>query len=391
MIHIPSERVLRELISNQSTFSIDLGDDQIPTIVYKNNSLLLKQFSLGKLLNIKVYNIKYLQQNYLFLTHTLENDINTYFSFIYSIEEYNAILSLIKSTKNYCFLFDETNSSQAGSNNININYGTYHLQRLMDTKFTLYNYEYTVPNYNKIFDNLEKLYLNQKSTLLIDMTISSSDWQPSTSTFLTNTGQATKVSILNKDEGQIFNDQVATLLIKLFDNTIFLNPQAQIDVNKREMTDIICIEENCILLFETKVQSVFCERNPNKINNSILKNVHKAIEQLKGANNWYDKKCRIYDNNEKEIKLKYGLFTFNIVMVSEYPIFENNDDFFKAIENLYKDKGIIIIILDTKMLELLIKNLKGDKNIFYANLIGIFKTYIKAKSLNIEIKSTNAK
>ena len=389
MIHMPSERVFQALCANDATFSIDLGDDKIPSIIYKNDSLLLKQVSLGKTLNVKIYEIDYLEKSYILLIHTLEKDVNTHFHLVCSIEEYNALIALITSSNKYYFLFDETNSSQAGSTNININYEVCDIETFKTKKFQLYNFSQTIPDYENLFDNIERLYGDGKGTLLIDMSISALDWKPSTAVFLSNTGQAPRVSILDRDEGQFFNDQVATLLIRLFDKSPFLNPQAQIDVNKREMTDILCVEEEFLLLFETKVQSVFGERNPDKINNSILKNIHKAIEQLKGANTWYQKKCKIFDNKEREIKLNYDLFTFNIIMVSNYPIFDDDNSCFKSIEKVFNDKDIMIIILDTKMLQSLIKYSKKDKIKFYASLISIFQTYIKNKTLNIEIKLPN--
>lgn len=389
MIHVPGERVWQKLCSISCVFTVNLGEDNIPTIIYKNHSLLLKRFSLGQILNIKMFKIMYEDKNYILLIHHLENDKNFYHYFIYSKEEYDSIVSLITSTKNYCFLFDETNSSQAGCTNINIKYNTCNLDTLKNVNFELYKYSDTVQNYSSIFDNIEKLYYENKGILLVDMEIKSTNWEKSTAHFLSNTGQATKVSVLDNDEGSIFNDQVATLLIQLFDDSIFLNPFTQIDKSKRELTDVLCIDNDCLLFIEAKVQSVFIERNPIKINNSILKNVDKAIRQLSGANNWYRKKCKIFDNKDNIINVPYGLFTFNIIVVSEFPEFD--DDTFNLVEKTCKEENIVIVILDIEALAKIIKCTKGNKEILYTNLLGIFKSCMKNKSLNFEIEIPSKK
>ena len=283
------------------------------------------------------------------------------------------------------FLFDETNSSQVGtklpklSSNIDI-------QKLENIQFQLWGYKETVPNYIQLFDILESSFHDKNYESVGELKISCTKWVQNNVIFLTNTGQAPRVSILNKQEGQIFNDQVAALLIRLFDNSIFLNPQAQIDKNKRELTDIICLENDCIILIETKVQSVFEFRNPDKINASIIKNIDKAIDQLTGANNWLDKKCKVYDNKNNILTINSNLPIFNIILVSEYPTFDDNDTTFHKIKKLFNKKGIIINILDMQMLEMLIKASCGDKKIFLSNLIGIFNLNIKNNTLNIGLK-----
>lgn len=385
MILMPSERVMQNLVSNISCFTVDIDSDKMPNLIYKNRSLLLKRFSLGQTLIINLYKIIIDNKNYLLCTHQLENHPDLHVSFVYSHEEYESLLTFAKSSKVNMFLFDETNSSQAGtqapelSNNINI-------KKLEHITFQLWNYKDTVPNYKQLFNILETSLHNKNFESMGELKISCTQWVQNNAFFLTNTGQSPKVSILNKQEGQIFNDQVAALLIRLFDNSIFLNPQAQIDKNKRELTDIICLENDYIVIIETKVQSVFEFRNPDKINASIIKNIDKAINQLTGANNWLEKKCKVFDNKNNVLTINSNLPTFNIILVSEYPTFDDDDTTFHKIKASFDKNGIIINILDMQMLEMLIKASRGDKKLFLSNLIEIFKLSIKNKTLNIGLK-----
>ena len=55
-------------------------------------------------------------------------------------------------------------------------------------------------------------FQNKNFESIGELKISCTQWVQNNAFFLTNTGQAPKVSILNKQEGQIFNDQVVILL-----------------------------------------------------------------------------------------------------------------------------------------------------------------------------------
>lgn len=78
--------------------------------------------------------------------------------------------------------------------------------------------------------------------------------------------------------------------------------------------------------------------------------------------------------------------TINIILVSEYPTFDDDDTTFHKIKASFDKNGIIINILDMQMLEMLIKASCGDKKLFLLNLIEIFKLRIKNKTLNIGLK-----
>jgi hypothetical protein len=132
-----------------------------------------------------------------------------------------------------------------------------------------------------------------------------------------------------KDEGGGLEQSVWQLLESIFPLSIYNSPQVEDGKAYRELTDILCLSEFGVFLFEAKAISVYsalADRDTERRVKNLQKQVRTGIRQLKGAVRMIRSGKRITTNSGVEIKINREIVPHAVVPVSALLHFGNWDE-----------------------------------------------------------------
>lgn len=124
----------------------------------------------------------------------------------------------------------------------------------------------------------------------------------------------------DQDEGQMFEQKIASSLISIFPHTLYSNPQLKKGKELREFTDILAYYEGGCFLIESKDTSVIkvgYHISKQKRIANIKKQIEKAIRQLEGAAKAFKAGTFILDIHEKQLNIDRTIPPHCIILVTE--------------------------------------------------------------------------
>jgi hypothetical protein len=189
----------------------------------------------------------------------------------------------------------------------------------------------------------------------------------------------------NRDEGGGLEQSVWQLLESIFPLDIYRSPQVEDGKNYRELTDILCLSEFGLFLFEAKAISVYSAtsgRDTKRRVKNLQKQVRTGIRQLKGAVRMIRSGKKITTNSGAEIKLNREIVPHAVVPVSELLHFGNWDEIVADILNAAKDLNMLIHVLDLRELTLLVASSR-EANLFDYQLMERFKNFVSFNSIHL--------
>ncbi|QII39489.1 hypothetical protein G3M83_18225 [Rouxiella badensis] len=190
----------------------------------------------------------------------------------------------------------------------------------------------------------------------------------------------------NGSEGYVQEEMVAHILSYLFGGSVMKSPQVNYGEKVRELTDVIAIDENNILLVESKTSSIIekgrlvsSERAKNGVN-GLLK---KAISQINGVAKMCVKGIEVYEANKR--------FSFNatnnihiLIVVSELNYSDPERKFNKLTNDIYDRTGCKVHVMDIMALSNFVKISRLIKPLFWMNLESRFKCSYENLTYNIK-------
>jgi hypothetical protein len=201
-----------------------------------------------------------------------------------------------------------------------------------------------------------------------------------------------RISIANKNEGEIFEQQVWTALQSLFDFDIYRNPKVAEKNGYRELTDILAFSEYGIFLVETKAIAILNlekERNMERKVASVQKQILKAIDQLKGAAKNIQEGVEIFSTEGKPIHFNKTLCPHCIVLVSElFPFGEWKNIVYQMFCAMVA-QPMYLVVMDLKEFIRYIGFSRGDKNKLDYLLMDRVKQFTELQNIHLQIHEEN--
>ncbi|MCP4157073.1 MAG: NERD domain-containing protein [bacterium] len=156
------------------------------------------------------------------------------------------------------------------------------------------------------------------------------------------------------------------------------------------MTDVLCLSEHGIFLFETKSIAVY-STDPSRTSGRRLKNLHKqvkkALSQLKGAINSIKNGYDVISKSGNQINLNRKNVLHAIVVVSELIPLGDWKEIVNLAENLFRETQCMVHIVDLEELYSMVV-ISKQKRLFDYNLMKRFEVLIKEKTIFIRSKSS---
>lgn len=206
------------------------------------------------------------------------------------------------------------------------------------------------------------------------------------------TNEVGRISISNKNEGDIFEQQVWTPMQSLFDFDIYRNPQVAEKSGCRELTDILAFSGYGIFLVETKAIAVLNlekERNMERKVANVQKQILKAIDQLKGAAKRIQEGAEIFTPEGKLIQFNRKLCPHCIVLVSELFPFGEWKHIVNQMFCAMVAQPMYLVVMDLKEFVRYIGFSRGDKNKLDYLLMDRVKQFIELQNIHLQIHEEN--
>ena len=171
--------------------------------------------------------------------------------------------------------------------------------------------------------------------------------------------------IIDKDEGNVFEQQVWAVMQHLFEFQIQRNPQIKSKHGFRELTDVLAYSEYGIFLFEMKGFAVMTVEKEASIERKVLntqKAIKKGIDQLVGAAKKVQEQVAVYDANGNELQFDKSLCPHCVVLVSELLPFGDWKEVEFHILKAMMDQPMFLNVMDLKEFMHFIGHSKGSKH-----------------------------
>lgn len=390
-MHIPSERVYNRMRSEAASVWY------VPANGGEETAFLIKAPTPSLKALIKGCSIQLLfgkKDNYLCIGVRIEDmpDTPLVLSGAQIVsEEHMAFFQSMKQREFPVFLFNEMDVCVASSNiNISDEDSSNLFDLIGDNSSLLYTGDFNdaVSHAIDCFDfsiDKTKTYPNACKIPIVEITPKLSEWKTPEIYFI-NKDSYHEINISSKDEGEIFENTIWGSLESIFPTTLYKNPQVLHGNSKREFTDVFAFHEYGSFLIETKDLSVIqAGFNKNEIRRlaGIQKQVEKAIKQLVGAANAFERGDKLFDNSGNEICVDRSIPPHCIILITELMTCGNWDKISKQLLDAMQQTGAFFHLLDLRDFVLLLKKSSGDAELIDYNLVERCKFFIEKKSVLI--------
>jgi hypothetical protein len=200
------------------------------------------------------------------------------------------------------------------------------------------------------------------------------------------------------DEGGAFEQRVWAALESIFPFDIYKSPQVWDGSKKRELTDILCLVGDNLLLFESKAASVFASKAESSMERKVIKiqnHINKALDQLEGAIKQIRKKNKIIDFADQRIEITSTMLQapHAIIIVSEILPFGNWDNIVQKTLALARRNQALFQIIDIReLMNIIVASSKTNYDMemradaFDYYLFERFDAFVKNKNIFMRIK-----
>jgi hypothetical protein len=395
-MHIPSERVYREMISEPSSLWFVPASGGEHAILLKAPSNVLKGvFNKCRIeinFSVKVLNNKRLL-SYGVKIHDDEESpfINT--GSIRVQEEHKAIHEILLAQSTPFFLFDEVDRCVAWCDVSFEKEKAANLLKLLDHQNGFFSGPFD-SDFSYALDchdlSLELPVKNEKAEKVPTFSISMhlTDFNR-IKLHTVGDNEAHEFGINDDNEGFGLEQSAWHILQWKFKEQIFRSPSFSDGRVWKELTDILGISDYGVFLIETKAMSVINSpdtRSMERKAKGLIKQVKKGINQLKGAiatiraeNEIYG---QTYANSSIKIDVPRNIPPHAIVLVSELLPFGDWDAIVEEIMKASCAAKAYFHVFDMRELALLAK-VTADLNMLDYNLVTRFENFVKSRTIFI--------
>jgi len=392
-MHIPSERIYREMYSEEASLWFTLANDgEEEAILVKVPTASIKSMIVGCEFKIVIG----LYENYS-CSGIRIFDIPGRPLLVAGVqryeEEHEALRRILSKKRVPLFLFNEMNFCVAWSNaELNHASSAESLQKLDGNE----------PLYTGVFSREASLALDNfcfsvddsqhfedpKKIELIEIPIERGPW---TANRISVVGLHDRkdIVITNKIEGDVLEAVTWSALESVFPLTLRHRPQVKIGDKSRELIDVAASYEHGSIFFEAKDLSILnatMQRTYERRISSVQGHIKKAIGQLVGASKAVKRGELVFNEDGSLLDLNLSKPIHCIVLITEF--IEDGDwhDVHSTIYRAMKETGDFFHVLDLRELVMLLKISKGKPDHFDYHLIKRLKLCIENKVVHVRTR-----
>ena len=389
-MHIPSERVRQEMISEAaSLWFVPANDGTELAVLIKAPTPSIKALIAGCPLKL-VFGI----MNSYLCTGAIIVDVPDAPLIISGVqrnqEEHNALARFLNELTAPIFLFNEMDICVAWSN-IRISKECSDRVVKLAAPFTdlyvgTFNDElsYALDCFGHSLGNIS-LYPNASQIPIEEINSSLEEWHTITNYFY-GENEYHPVVISNPDEGKAFEETIWASLSSVFPNSLYKNSLICNGQKKREFTDILTTYPYGSFLIEAKDLSVFnagYERGQTRRLSGVQKQVRKAITQLVGACKDFADGKDIYSSDNTLLSIDRTQPPHCIVLITELIVTGDWSDIVVMLCDAMTQTGALFHLLDLQEFISLLKGSSGKPELLDYNLIKRCELFLEKKSVFI--------
>lgn len=323
-------------------------------------------------------------------------------------EEHLAFWEILKRKSSPVFLFDELCHCVAWTKSQFAEEGISEISRLIDSPETLYTGKF---NENTLFSmNCLNFTLDpsqriegSKAIEIIDMEIDLKQFE----TWEINSYgvfESHKFEI-TADEGDGFEQRIWTAFESIFLFGVYRSPQFQKGEKELELTDILGLSDDNLILVEAKAMSIFtgnAEKDIDRKVRNLQKQIDTALKQLEGATKRIKKGSQVlkkkvgkFDNSDRRISFNENQLSapHAVMIVSELLPFGDWSGYFqKCLQLSRKNQALFQIIDLPELMKIIFASNKATDdvetraNAFDHFLTKRFDAFVESKNVFIKVK-----
>ncbi|MBA2781230.1 hypothetical protein [Billgrantia kenyensis] len=194
------------------------------------------------------------------------------------------------------------------------------------------------------------------------------------------------IEIDDLNEGDILERAIWASLESVFPLTLYKSPLVQIGEKKRELTDVLSFHKYGNFLIESKDLSILgsgFERSQARRISGVQKQVTKAIKQLVGACKAISRGEKIFDQNGIELAVVRDQPSHCIVLITEL---EHSGDWSEITRDLMTSMeatGAFFHVIDLREFIALLKGSLGGAELLDYNLMERCKRFVEVRDVHI--------
>jgi len=325
-MHILAGYYWSEFLATPQLFRIDHAhgqEEQIPTLLLKANTLLLKYVVQGSPLELVVARCR---ERLLYGVRVFDDAAKP--ATIWSIAEHeverNALLGLIGRSDCPMFLFNELALNAAWAN-VSLELPREASALIESSTLGPLDHSAMKEEAGNVIDSLPQTGGAEVPNFSMPLK-PLHEWRETVNHYITNGGRASPVNLLNRDEG----GQQEQLAVWLTDNLqlagAFHSPQVPKGAGRRELTDLLLTHQFGTTLIESKTLTIFNRPTlPTRddLAADVSKHIDKAVAQLRGAVRKLRSGVPIYDKSGPELQVERAHPVHAIVLLPDFDLVQD--------------------------------------------------------------------
>jgi hypothetical protein len=379
-------------------FAYAKGNDELePTLLIKADSLVLKHIVRGARLQLLIAQVRGNRLLYGLIVHDDPTSPAVVWSVLEREEERQALFGLAEGKLLQTFLFNEfaINVASAG---IPMDLSSSRLGSLAAFaglgKFDHSGMSATIDD---LFSRTRDDDASDPTLLHVDLPIVSR-WTPIKNSLITNRVGVNELDLFDLDEGRQQEKLVIWLADNLHPTDVIDQPQIMKGGRLRELTDILLSYSGGTFIFESKALALLDRPelpDRTRLSKNVLANILKAFKQLKGAARQLNAGAKILDRKGGEYEVERTQPIHAIILVPDLRLLPNEFGYEMMVEFVKETRGYLHILDPSELLRIVqvteeLVRLSESQTVtpmmaLDSRLLERVKTYIKEKSLNVEI------
>lgn len=220
---------------------------------------------------------------------------------------------------------------------------------------------------------------------VVTMQVTLEHWRISSVTFIGLSDHQT-IALGDQNEGEMFERAVWASLESVFPLTLYKGAQVKIGDKTRELTDVLAFHEYGSFLIEAKDLSILqagYNRDQERRTRGVQKQAKKAISQLVGACKAIERGDRVFDATGKELAIVREQPAHCIVLITDLMQWGDWSEVEAQLVEAMRSTGAFFHLLDLREFTTLLKGSAGKASLFDYNLMERCKVFAGKRSVHI--------